>query len=168
MSDEVTGLPELPQDKNATVHADESVPAKAVRIQATLVAKLNLADFQNSVPVIRELRLINETDHKYSSLELQLFSDPLAFKTKTWRIDALSPGSFLPIPGLDLQIDGALLARLTEAEQAVVTFILKSTGTDEGAQEVARLELPLELLPRNQWGGVVTSSRYDSSIRTTQ
>ncbi|MGX5726193.1 DUF3320 domain-containing protein [Metapseudomonas otitidis] len=154
MSDEVTGLPELPQDKYATVHADESVPAKAVRIQATLVAKLNLADFQNSVPVIRELRLINETDQKYSSLELQLFSDPLAFKTKTWRIDALSPGSFLPIPGLDLQIDGALLARLTEAEQAVVTFILKSTGTDEGAQEVARLELPLELLPRNQWGGL--------------
>ncbi|WP_024767510.1 hypothetical protein [Pseudomonas nitroreducens] len=157
MSDEVIEQPdsELPQDTQAIVQAVESAPIKTVRIQTTLVAKLNLADFQNSVPVIRELRLINDTDQKYTGLELQLLSDLLVFKPKTWHIDTLSPSTFLPIPGLDLQIDGALLARLTEAEQAVVTFTLTAqspTGTER--QEVARLELDLELLPRNHWGGL--------------
>ncbi|MCO3053528.1 DUF3320 domain-containing protein [Pseudomonas aeruginosa] len=157
MSDEVIEQPdsELPQDTQAIVQAVESAPIKTVRIQATLVAKLNLADFQNSVPVIRELRLVNDTDQKYGGLELQLLSDPLVFKAKTWHIDTLSPGTFLPIPGLDLQIDGALLARLTEAEQAVVTLALTAQGTsDTERQEIARLELALELLPRNHWGGL--------------
>ncbi|KXF19699.1 DNA helicase [Pseudomonas aeruginosa] len=157
MSDEVIQQPgsELPQDSHAIVEAIEPEAIKTVRIQATLVAKLNLADFQNSVPVIRELRLINDSDQKYSRLELQLLSDPLVFKPKTWHIDALGPGTFLPIPGLDLQIDGALLARLTEAESVAVTFVLTSLGnSDEERQEVTRLELTLELLPRNQWGGL--------------
>lgn len=149
MSDEVIQQPgsELPQDSHATVEAIEPEAIKTVRIQATLVAKLNLADFQNSVPVIRELRLINDSDQKYSRLELQLLSDPLVFKPKTWHIDALGPGTLLPIPGLDLQIDGALLARLTEAESVAVTFVLTSLGNgDEERQEVTRLELTLELL----------------------
>lgn len=53
MSDEVIEQPdsELPQDTQAIVQAVESAPIKTVRIQTTLVAKLNLADFQNSVPV---------------------------------------------------------------------------------------------------------------------
>lgn len=157
MSDEVIEQPdsELPQDTRAIVQAVEPAPIKTVRIQTTLIAKLNLADFQNSVPVIRELRLVNDTNQKLSNLELKLLSDPLVFKLKTWHIDALGPGTFLPIPGLDLQIDGALLTKLTEAEQATATFILTAQGADdEERSEVARLDLSLELLPRNHWGGL--------------
>ncbi|WP_311061199.1 hypothetical protein [Pseudomonas aeruginosa] len=100
MSDEVVEQPgnELPQDPHATVGAIEPETIKTVRIHSTLVVKLNLADFQNSVPVIRELRLINDSDQKYSRLELQLLSDPLVFKPKTWHIDALGPGTFLLLP----------------------------------------------------------------------
>jgi hypothetical protein len=36
-------------------------PVKIVSIHSTVVAKLNLADYQNAVPVIRELGVINET-----------------------------------------------------------------------------------------------------------
>lgn len=157
MSDEVIEQPgsKLPQDTHAIAHSTEPTQTKTVQVHAALVAKLNLADFQNSVPVIRELCLVNDTDQKYTDLELQLTSDPLVFKTKTWHIDALSPGTFLPIPGLDLQIDGALLARLSEAEYAAVVFTLTAKGADEeGRQEVARQEISLELLPRNQWGGL--------------
>ena len=54
MSDEVVEQPgnELPQDPHATVGAIEPETIKTVRIHSTLVVKLNLADFQNSVPVI--------------------------------------------------------------------------------------------------------------------
>ena len=103
MNDEGIEQPgsELPQDSDAVVHSAEPTQPKAVHLRATLVAKLNLADFQNSVPVIRELRQVNDTDQKYTDLELQLSSDPLVFKPKTWHIDALGPGTFLsPAPGL--------------------------------------------------------------------
>ncbi|WP_448672147.1 hypothetical protein, partial [Escherichia coli] len=40
-------------------------------------------------------------------------------------------------------------------ESVAVTFVLTSLGNgDEERQEVTRLELTLELLPRNQWGGL--------------
>ncbi len=158
VNDDVLSQPntELSQDLEAIVHTEEPSKPKVVNIQATLVSKLNLADFQNAVPVIRELRIINDTEHKYADLELTLSSDPLVLKTKTWRIDSLSPGMFLPIPGLDLQIDGGMLARLTEAEIATVSFSLTAAGNDatEPRQELARIEISLELLPRSHWGGL--------------
>jgi very-short-patch-repair endonuclease len=129
---------------------------KVVRIQSTIASKLNLADFQNAVPIIRELRVVNETANKYSDVTLTLSSSPEAFKLKSWRIDTLMPGAFMPIPGLDLVLDGALLARLTEAENATVTFSLTipDSSRDTGVAELARQELVVELLPRNQWGGL--------------
>lgn len=45
--------------------AQEEIPPKEVKILATLVAKLNLADFQNAIPVIRELRIANETEDRF-------------------------------------------------------------------------------------------------------
>ncbi|HEX8595697.1 MAG TPA: DUF3320 domain-containing protein [Pseudomonas sp.] len=134
----------------------EAEAIKTIRIQSTIVSKLNLADFQNAVPVIRELRVINETDVKHSDVTLTLTSLPEAFKPRSWRIDALMPGAFMPIPGLDLILDGALLGRLTESESATVTFVLTrpDSSAEQGTVELARQELSLELLPRNQWGGL--------------
>lgn len=140
----------------AVVALVEEEIVKAVRIQSTLVSKLNLADFQNAVPLIRELRIINETAIKFSDVTLTLSSDPEAFKPKTWRIDALMPGAFMPIPGHDLTLDGGLLSRLTESENATVTFSLTTPDVtaEGGTVELARHESVLELLPRNQWGGL--------------
>lgn len=104
-----------------TVEA-EAEPVKIVSIRSSVVAKLNLADYQNAVPVIRELRVINETAIKYNDLVLTLTAYPEVFKPKIWRIDTLTPNAFLPIPGHDLVLDGALLGRLTEAENATLTY----------------------------------------------
>lgn len=54
---------------------EEIVPQKEVKILATLVAKLNLADFQNAIPVIRELRISNETTDRFVNATLTLTSD---------------------------------------------------------------------------------------------
>jgi len=90
-------------------------PAKTVIIDTTLVAKLNLADYMNAVPVIRELRIRNETAEHYRSLTLSLSADPAIFKPKTWNIDYLSANAFLQIPGLDVEVDSSLLTRLVES-----------------------------------------------------
>ncbi|WP_397453700.1 DUF3320 domain-containing protein [Pseudomonas sp. NA-150] len=137
--------------------ATEITHVKTVRIESTVVAKLNLADYQNAVPVIRELRVVNDTTTKHSDLVLTLTVYPEVFKPKSWRIDALMPETFMLIPGHDLALDGVLLGRLTEAENATVSFTLTPAGAadvEDAPAEIARLDLDLELLPRNQWGGL--------------
>lgn len=43
---------------------EDSATAAELKIDVTLIAKLNLADFQNAVPLLRDLWLVNETDHR--------------------------------------------------------------------------------------------------------
>ena len=72
----------------------EEVQPKELKILATLVAKLNLADFQNAIPVIRELRISNETSDRFINATLTLTSAPEVFKSKIWRIDEIAADSF--------------------------------------------------------------------------
>ncbi|CAK9890129.1 DUF3320 domain-containing protein [Pseudomonas fluorescens] len=134
---------------------EEALP-KEVKILATLVAKLNLADFQNAIPVIRELRISNETDARFVNATLTLSSEPEVFKSKVWRIDEIAADSFRVIPGLDLVLDGPLLSRLTEAELSTFTFVLEvdDREAESGRKTLALLEQVVDLLPRNQWGGL--------------
>ncbi len=134
-----------------TEHKAEE-PGTPQRIFTTLGAKLNLADFQNAVPMLRELSIANDTGTELKELELRIESTPSFLKPKVWRVDAVGIGERYHITDLDVQLDGALLSRLTEAEKATVSFVL--CRRNETADELARLEHTVELLPRNQWGGL--------------
>ena len=132
---------------------DELEPrVEPIRIEATLATKLNLAAFQNAVPVITGLAVVNDADTSLSNLELGVRSEPTFFQPKTWRIDELGPRARYQVPLPDITLDGSLLSRLTEAETATVSFVLRGTGTE--ADAIARCDVKLELLPRNQWGGL--------------
>jgi len=48
---------------------DSSATAAELKIDVTLIAKLNLADFQNAVPLLRDLWLVNETDQTHGQVE---------------------------------------------------------------------------------------------------
>lgn len=122
------------------------------RVEATVIAKLNLADFQNAVPMLRELSIVNNSTEDAKELELHIESAPAFLRPKVWRVDAVAAGQRYRITDLDVQLDGVLLTRLTEAEKATVTISLRRR--DDSSDELARLELPVELLPRNQWGGL--------------
>jgi very-short-patch-repair endonuclease len=131
---------------------DETTERLGVRIDATLVTKLNLADFQNAVPMLRELSITNGSAMDARDLELRIESIPPFVRPKLWHIDMLAAGSERRITDLDLQLDGPLLTRLTEAESAVVTLSLHSRTASTEA--LASLQRSVELLPRNQWGGI--------------
>lgn len=132
--------------------AEQPEKQSCVQINATLASKVNLADFQNAVPVIRELSLVNETPDDLRSLRLTATSEPPFLKPKTWHIDHLAAGQIARLPDLDLGLDGTLLGRLTESEKATVTFRL-SHGTEQ-VIELAVTESIVDLLPRNQWSGL--------------
>ncbi|MFS2135766.1 DUF3320 domain-containing protein [Duganella sp. Dugasp56] len=123
-------------------------------IRVSNATKLNLADFQNSVPLLRELCIVNDSDRDFSNIQLRLESIPPFLKSKTWSIDACAAKARYEIRDCDVQLDGALLGRLTEAETATVifTFVANAGALEEVV--LATVERKVELLPRNQWGGL--------------
>jgi very-short-patch-repair endonuclease len=139
--------------EQATAIAPEVAPhPHSIRVSCS--EKLNLADFQNSVPLLRELALVNGSERETNGLQLRLESFPPFLKPKTWNIDACAPGETYPIKDCDVLLDGAMLGKLTEAETATVSFALfeKAGTADESC--LVRHEQKVELLPRNQWGGL--------------
>ena len=122
---------------------------QSIRIQAVFSPKFNLAFLQNSVPVLLELALINDSDQDLSDLILTLSSTPSFLKTKIWHIDVLSSGQKFHISDRDVQLDSGMLGRLNESETIQVSVTLTSKG-----EPVADCEQVIELLPRTQWCGI--------------
>ena len=71
---------------------DGDINEECHRVDATLVAKLNLADYQNAVPLLKELSITNGTKEDAKDLELRIESAPGLLKPKVWRIDAVAAG----------------------------------------------------------------------------
>lgn len=125
-----------------------------INIEATLAKRLNLADFINAVPVIRELAIANDTDRDAKELDLVISAEPPFLKSKLWRVDAVAAGQRMRIKDCDITLDGQLLGRLTEAENALVTLRLQTREAEPIL--LAEHSSVLELLPRNQWGGLTS------------
>ncbi len=64
----------------------------AVRIQVSAAKKLNLAAFQNAVPALHELVIVNETSSSISELTVQLISVPPFVKPRVWNVESVGAG----------------------------------------------------------------------------
>lgn len=118
-------------------------------IHCSFATKVSFALHQNSVPVLLDLSVENDTDTAVEDVTLSLTATPDFFRPRTWRLSKLSPGQRRPIDDRDLLLDGGHLSRLTEAEKGLVRLELR-----KGDDLLAELDLPVELLARNQWGGL--------------
>lgn len=136
---------------NPAPEAEQSA-APVVQVRAAVARKINLADFQNSVPALLELAVVNETAQEIRHLTLSVSAEPAFVKPKSWTLDAVGSGQTFHVTQLDLQLDGAHLSRLTEAEPATVVFELRSHQPP--VEPIASCEQRIELLARNQWGGI--------------
>ena len=127
-------------------------PQPPIRFEISAEKKLNLAAFQNAVPALHELVIVNETSSAISELTVQLVSEPPFLKPRTWNVESVSAGESYHVRDVDVQLDGALLSRLTEAESALLHFELRSRKQPD--EVLARQDCAVELLARNQWGGI--------------
>lgn len=123
-------------------------------IRISNASKLNLADFQNSVPLLRELTIVNDSDRQLFQVQVRLASYPPFLKSKSWSIEACDAKSIYIIRDCDVSLDGVMLGKLSEAETSTMTFtVVEKAGT--GEERVLSIEeRKVELLPRNQWGGL--------------
>lgn len=138
------------------------------KLEVALIAKLNLADFQYAVPLVRDLFLINETDQAHEQVELILTSDAPFLKPRRWRIDALAARSRYPIRNLDLNLDGGLQARLTEAETATVSLALRAAAADASNPCPHATRNPTGVTATQPMGQHLTSSRLGRRVHAPQ
>ncbi|PAY19002.1 DNA helicase [Rhodopirellula sp. SM50] len=125
-------------------HTDQSTS-----IEFELSRSVNFASYQNSVPVLRQLRVRNRSQTPLAQLRLELNSEPGFIKPKTWIIDRIDPDTTLTLDDNEIHLDAGYLNRLNEAERGEVRFTLCDANT-----VLCQREAELRVLARDEWGGV--------------
>jgi very-short-patch-repair endonuclease len=119
-----------------------------VNIGATLAAKVTFASHQNSVPILRELKIENTGDEPLNDVVVTIEADPAVLTPHRWPIDRIAGHSTVEVRELDVSLNAGLLLELHEAIKATVTIrVLKNDV------ELACRTHPLEALAQTEWGG---------------
>lgn len=129
-------------------HRDEELPPELV-IKTDTVGRENFASAQNGVAVVKSIVLKNNTEDPLVDLTVRLIADPAVIHEKAWKIDRLAPGSEISITDLSLPLDIGRLSGLNEAEIGELRFVVDSPDGP-----LAEERNKLELLARDEWGGV--------------
>lgn len=121
-----------------------------VSIAVTASPYVNVAFHHNAIPFLREIKIESHgLADGLRDITLSLRSDPSFLKPKGWNIAYLPADGTVSLSDLDVVLDGGLLAGLSEACAAVVTFALR-----KGDVELARHDVQTRLLAPDEWGGI--------------
>lgn len=121
----------------------------AITITAVIAEKIGFASHQNAVPIVRELEIASTGPDDLRDLTLTLTADPPFLAPRTWRLDQLSRDTTLHITDRDIKLNAGFLSDLTESVSGTVTLKIDHEG-----EILASTDYPVELLARNQWGGI--------------
>ncbi len=119
------------------------------QIVPDVAPSISYAAWQNSVPLIADIRVKSGSPEPVSGLELKLTTSSGFLKSKTWRIDRLLAGDELQISDCQVDLDPGHLGGLNEAEKSQLMFEL--TLNDE---VLATAKTDVRVLAREEWGGI--------------
>lgn len=122
--------------------------ATGIAIEVEADATLGYASIQNSVPVIRSLRLTNHGAEAIENLQVLITCNPRFAQGIKVRFDRLGPSETRLISPVDLHPDHSFLADLQESVNAAVKVSVLT-----GTEELAHTAQPIEVLAYDQWAG---------------
>ena len=127
---------QAPQNEGITVFTD-------------LASTFTFASHQNSIPVVRAIRIENPTASSLENVRLELTASPAFLRAKTWSIDRVMAGESVTLSDRRIDLDAAYLTGLDEAERGDI--ILRLCKGDDVLVETV---VPVRLLARDEWGGL--------------
>lgn len=127
--------------------ADDAL--RTVEIRAQIARSFTFASHQNAIPVLRALKIANETKRSFEQCRLAMVASPGFLRPKLWTIDRLMPGDTIEIGDKRIDLDAAYLAGLTEAERGDISLRLYA-----GDELLAEERVQVRILARDEWGGV--------------
>lgn len=138
----------LDQETEKPAECDGELPP-SVKIDARVAGSFTYASYQNAIPVLRSLAVVNPTDRHFEQCRLAMIATPGFLRPKIWTLDRLVPGDSIAISDRRIELDAGYLAGLDEAERGEITFRLYAKD-----ECLAETRFPVRLLARDEWGGV--------------
>src|SRR6056297_2691828 len=97
---------------------------QTLSIDTVIADCLNYASWQNSVPLLRSLKVSNHAAEAMQDLRLTVTSSPAFIRPKQWVLDRVDAESENVLRDRDVQLDADYLNGLNEAERGILTFKL--------------------------------------------
>ena len=123
--------------------------AREVKISCVASDNVNVAFYQNAVPIVRELAIENAIGCDLSNLSVHLTAEPPFLTPGVWRIQRVADQATHHIRSLDLKLDPAFLAGINASRQAQLRI-----RVDAADETLVEKVVELNLLPPSHWGGV--------------
>jgi hypothetical protein len=130
----------------------EDTAAGALKITCTVADNVNVAYFQNAVPIIRELALENSLGRELSDVSVHLSSEPPFLSPGVWQIDRIADQSTHHVRSRDLKLDASFLAGISASRRAEIKIRVVAAG-----EQIADHAIEINLLPPSHWGGMNTA-----------
>jgi hypothetical protein len=122
---------------------------KSVKIACEAADNVNVAYYQNSVPIIRDLAVLNETENDLPDVSVRIASEPPFLNPGSQRIERIAAGSTHHVPTVKLELNSSFLSAITAARRGQITVEVWTAG-----QRVSTKSFEINLLPPSYWGGV--------------
>ena len=119
-----------------------------VQVACAAAENINLAFYQNAIPIIRELSLSNASGADLQDVSVHLSSEPPFISPGIWRIDRIANDDIHHLRTLDLKLDQVCLSGINASRRAEILLRVTSAG-----EPIAEHKVEVNLLPPNHWGG---------------
>ena len=128
---------------------DRTEPRKdPVIVQILADPTVSYASYQNNIPLLRSLRIMNATEASLREIELSVRCEPEFADGLSLRFERLDPKETRGVDALDLKFRHQYLTELNEAERGRVIVRVSVAG-----EEVAVADHPVDVLAYDQWAG---------------
>lgn len=128
--------------------SSDGEPSAQVRVEVEADTTANYASYQNNVPLVRSLTLVNGSEDDLSQLEVLVRCEPAFAEPLTLRFERLAPGESRRIQPVDLKFIHRYLIELSEAERGSVVVEVTSGGL-----VLAKADRRIDLLAYDQFAG---------------
>lgn len=122
--------------------------AASVDLELDAAPTIGYASIQNSIPVVRTVRVTNRSEEALADVELLVRCDPAFAQGAKLRFQKLAPGETRSLGPIDLHPDHTYLANLQEGITASVSLQLV-----QGDRELAHEAKSIAVLAYDQWAG---------------
>ena len=120
-----------------------------IGIRVDVDGRINFAMQQNDVPLVKSLCIENRSEVPLRECVVRLTTEPGFAHAWSTRVASVGAQSTYNLGAVDLELSPGFLGEVTER----VRGILKTEVLREG-EVLAHLATPVELLARNEWGGL--------------
>ena len=135
------------------IEARDDGEVVAAPVQPRLIVshprRLTYASLQNAVPLLRQL-ILTSGDDGLPAGNLRFHTHPPFSGRREWAFSAVLPDQTIEPHNLETSMDGAFFDALDEAEHGW----LQVTAEFEDGRDLLVYQAPVELLARDEWGGI--------------